>query len=268
MARSKTVSIDDAVLRSKIRKMAKRLKIEEETLVVQQGALLSVDLAKYTPPYDKFPSGNISKMPVATDADIDRGERAIMQDCHNVFRAKPYGFILFCYREFGNGFTNQKMTSKNGTEYTIEYRAIGRSVHEMFKFHEQMVRPSNGRTGYKQDIQSMWVDESLFKEYVEWRTRNIGLAKASLLRAAKAVNPKVRFKVASKVRKMIKKANGRGSIKKTNKGPVAKMQSSSPGLQHTARHTNRAMKGRLTAMATRLEFLTRKAGKKSGFKVR
>ena len=90
---AKPIKIDDAVFQSKIRKMAKRAKVDEFDFIRQQGALYAFDFAKFTPPFAKFPSGNISKAPIATDADIDQGENAIIADCKRIFRVQSLGGI-------------------------------------------------------------------------------------------------------------------------------------------------------------------------------
>lgn len=261
--------IDDAVFQSKIRKMAKRAKVDEFDFVKQQGALYAIDFAKYAPPYVSFPSGNISKRPVATDADIDQGEMAILNDCKRIFRAKPRGYIVFLAKEYGRGMVNTKRVTKRGRVSDIEYAAIGMDLHDMYKFHERMMQPSGGRTSWRQDINSMWVPDNLFEQYVEWRSRNIGLAKATLIKAARKINPKVRTpKTPAKVRKMVKKATARGGVFRKPKGAQARFTAIAYGLQHLKGHVGRIQRGRMKAMETRLLYLVKASAKKSGFKVR
>ena len=82
--------------------------------------------------------------------------------------------------------------TKGGRVSKIEYAAIGMDLHDMYKFHERAMQPSGGRTSWRPDIGRMWVPDDLFDKYVDWRSRNIGLAKATFIKAARLINRKAR----------------------------------------------------------------------------
>ena len=50
MSNSRSFELDDAVFQSKIRKLAKKFNIEEESFVAEQGAIFINDLGRFVPP--------------------------------------------------------------------------------------------------------------------------------------------------------------------------------------------------------------------------
>jgi hypothetical protein len=263
MAKGKTgITLDDGEYRRKIKAMAKKLKIVEKDLVQEQGALHAIDMAKRTPPFVRFPGGRS----IGTKADYIQGVEAISQDLLNICRPKDAGLIDFCAKAFGVGFTDKEIRGRGGRITRYSYARIGRSVQEIHRWHEQHRQPSSGRTFYRQSIKTMWVDEDMLDDYIAWRIRAIGTAKAAFFGAAKKLDPGNKTRAPAWVKKHVGKSGGTGRVVFDSKGPTATYSASAAGLQVPIRSVKRVTSNRLKAMVKRMKYLARQSAKKSGFK--
>ena len=263
MAKGKTgVTLDDSVYRRKIKAMAKKLNIVERDLVQEQGALHAIDMAKRTPPFVLFPGGES----IGTKADYIQGVEAISQDLINICRPKDAGLIDFCVKTFGYGFTDKEIRGRGGRITRYSYARIGRSVQDIYQWHESHRQPSSGRTFYRQSIKTMWVDEDMLDDYIAWRIRAIGTAKAAFFGAAKKLDPGNKTRAPAWVKKHVGKSGGTGRVVFDPKGPTATYSASAAGLQVPIRSVKRVTSNRLKAMVKRMKYLAQQSAKKSGFK--
>ena len=263
MARGKTgITLDDSVYRRKIKEMAKRLNIVERDLVQEQGALHAIDMAKRTPPFVRFPGGKS----IGTKADYIQGVEAIRRDMLNICRPKKPGLIDFCKKTFGIGFTDREIRTRSGRIIRYSYARIGMDKQDIHQWHEQHRRPSSGRTSHKQSIDTMWVDEDMLEDYIAWRIRAIGTAKASFFGAAKKLDPGNKTGAPVWVKKHVAKSGGTGRIVVDSKGPTATYSASAAGIQVPLRSIRMVTSNRLKSMVKRMKYLARQSAKKSGFK--
>ena len=261
---------DDAIFKKKIRDLARRNGINEPKFVREQGSFLGRDFARMSPPYAKFPGASKSSGAgyVGTAKDKKQGEFAVLADLRKIFRQKNKGLIDFCIKRFGAGFTNQPMRSKGGNEYRISYNRICISIGEMSHWHSSQQNLNGRVSGNRSSSETAWCSESLFKKYYNAEKKKVGIAKASIIRAALALNPSI--KAPAWVTRHLGVASGSGRLKKQKNNPAAYLNASAAGLQHVTRPAiiRRVMNGRIKAMEKRLEFIVKGNAKKSGFKVR
>ena len=103
MARKNTVKIDDAVFQSKMRKLAKRYKVDEYNFIKEQGALYARDMAKAAPP---FADGviNFKKQSIGSSKDKKQGEFAMWNDLQKIFVVQEDPQVIqWAVATFGRG---------------------------------------------------------------------------------------------------------------------------------------------------------------------
>jgi|TARA_R110000772_G_scaffold4905_7_gene17431 hypothetical protein len=264
MSNSRSFELDDAVFQSKIRKLAKKFNIEEESFVAEQGAIFINDLGRFVPPYAEFPTGNSSKM--GTPADNKAGKLAIQYDLEKIFTVPKNSYVFDWAVKTFKGWEIKKGTKVIGAGTLM-------SLAAMKKFHNDNRKPSNGRTRSLRDFQKMWVDKAMFNKYLKMEQMDVGIAKASVAKAVLKLNPKVRSKARSSIpawiMKQMPKASGDARMSKLREGWTATFEARAFGLQHLKGKTiNIVKKNRLIAMEKRLKYIFKNAAKDSGWFVR
>ncbi len=252
----KHFELDDAVFQSKIRKLAKKWKIDEKEFVQDQGAMYWRDLARFIPPYKSFPGRGTT---LGDKADQMAGKLAIEYDLKKLFFA-PEGRV----------FNWAESTFPTGEIYKGR-KVIGagviKSIGQMRRFHNAN-RLKNGRTRNLKGFQQMWVDEAMFDTYKFIVQRDVGIAKASMAKGVLRLKPNIKG-IPAWVRNQMGKAIGNSRMAKVNNSWTAFFTAKAFGLQHLSMGTiNIVRRGRLKAMETRLKFLFKQAAKESKFKVR
>ena len=254
--KSKTVKIDDGVFQSKMRKMAKRAKIDEYEFIKEQGALYARDIAKATPPMvgGKI---NLKKASIGSVADRKQGEWAMWNDLRQIFVIQEPQVIQWAFATFGRGKIYKGRTQTGA--------GIALSINEIRRFHLLNMR-NNGRTRSLKYEDRLWVSEKILAKYFKEEKKNVGSAKASIAKAMVGINPKQ--KVPGWISRNMGKASSSGHMVRASKGPRAVIRASAAGLQHVFSKLNFLQRFRLVAMEKRMKAMVRANAKKSGFRVR
>ena len=254
----KYIQLDDSVFQHKVRKLAKKWKIDEKEFVKQQGVLLQKTLGAYVPPYKTFPSGKSPSF--GTKADEIAGNTAIKHDLNKLFFIPNTEAFEWAKKQFGS------REIRKGKK-VIGAGAIG-SIGEMRRFHNANRKPSNGRTRSLKGFQQMWVNQDMFDTYVFMVQRDVGIAKASIAKGIIKLNPTIRG-INKAWLIQIPKATGTGRMVKLKGHWNAIFQAKAYGLQHLSQGiVNFVIRGRMSKMESALRKQFKETSKKSGFKVR
>jgi hypothetical protein len=252
----KSIEFDDSLFQHKIRKLAKKWKVDEKEFVREQGALFLNDIGRFVPPYKTFPFGKRKTM--GTAADKKAGQLAILYDLKKIFfvpNADVYQWALKSYPR-GQIYRGRKVIGGG----------VLQSLDEMKHFHN-INRKRNGRPKSLRGFEQMWVSDALFKKYYKVEITNVGIAKAAIARCVKSLNAKTKIPVW--IVKQFSKAKGSARMVKLGQSWSAVFYASAFGLQHVTGKTIRIIqKGRLKAMESRLKHIFRQSAKESGWKVR
>ena len=254
----KYIQLDDSIFQHKVRKLAKKWKIDEKEFVKQQGVLLQKTLGAYVPPYKTFPSGGQPSF--GTKADEIAGNTAIKHDLNKLFFVPNTAAFEWAKKTFGS------REIRKGKK-VIGAGAID-SIGEMKRFHNANRKPSNGRTRSLKGFQQMWVSQDMFDTYVFMVQRDVGIAKASIAKGIIKLNPTIRG-INKAWLKQIPKATGTGRMIKLKGSWNAIFQAKAYGLQHLSQGiVNFVIRGRMSKMETALKNKFKDTAKQSGFKVR
>ena len=254
----KYIQLDDSVFQHKVRKLAKKWKIDEKEFVKQQGVLLQKTLGAYVPPYKTFPSGK--NLSFGTKADEIAGKLAIQYDLNKLFFVPNTATFEWAKKTFG---TREIRKGKK-----VIGAGVIDSIGQMRKFHNFNRKPSNGRTRSLRGFQQMWASQDMFDTYVFMVQRDVGIAKASIAKGILRLNPITRG-INKAWLKQIPKATGTGRMVKLKGSWNAIFQAKAYGLQHLSQGIiNFVMRGRISKMESALKKQFKETSKKSGFKVR
>jgi len=253
---AKGVKVDDSVFRRQARKLARKLKVDEFDFVKEQTQLLAREVAKMTPPYNKFPS-TFKGLSMGSKADIERGETAIFFDVVGILKPRSEGSCAWAQRAFGGGPISE------GGE--VISPGVFWNKSDLYAWHKQHEQP-NGRAKELPKNGRPWVPEGLWHEYVLERQRDAGMAKAAFAKAAKALGYK--GAITPKIKRHMLTVKGTGNMDKKGKGPSGEIYGAADGLWHVNRHLPALQKNRLIKAVKRLKKVAKEAAKGSGFKVR
>jgi hypothetical protein len=285
MARgSKAFTLDDAVFKNKIRKLAKQHGLDETKFVKEQGALLARDFARMSPPYASFPKKSRAQGPgyVGTKKDQLAGIGAIKKDSFHNFVVKDRSYLDYVFDIMQTTrFIKRTIKRGDGTPYflDIDYLNMG-SVQEAIDFHRSQMRASDGRPsgstkggndfeiGRWKPRNKMWIDHATFNKMLKIITKDVGELKASWIKAAIQLNPKT--KAPAWVLKQMAGATGSGTMVSKKGSPTARIYASAYGMRYVDRTDiiRRVKLGRMEAMEKRLQYVFKQNAKKAGFKVR
>lgn len=257
MSNSRSFELDDAVFQSKVRKLAKKWKIDEKKFVAEQGALFLNDIGRFVPPYESFPSGNSNLM--GTPKDHLAGKLAIQYDLEKIFTVPKNSYVFDWAVKTFKGWEIKKGSKVIGAGTLM-------SLAAMKKFHDDNRKPSNGRTRSLRDFQKMWVDKAMFKKYLKVQQMDVGIAKASVAMAVLKLDSTRR--IPAWITKQISsgKAYGNAKMVDLKGGWSAIFTINAFGLQHVRGKTIHIIeKNRLIAMEKRLKYIFQKAAKDSGW---
>lgn len=252
----KYVQIDDSVFQHKVRKLAEKWKIDEKEFIREQGVLLQKTLGAYVPPYKTFPTGKS----LGTKKDEIAGKLAIEYDLKKIFFVPNVEVYEWAKKTFKTG------EIRKGKK--IIGAGIIHSIGEMKKFHNFNRKPSNGRTRSLKGFQQMWVSEPMFVTYKIMVQRDVGIAKASIVKGFLMLNANKRG-INKFILKQLPKAIGSGKLVKLRGFWTAVFTSKAYGLQHLSQGIiNFVIKMRIKKMETALKHKFKKTAKRSGFSVR
>lgn len=254
--KSKTIKIDDGVFQSKMRKMAKRAKVDEYAFIKEQGALYARDMAKATPP---MASGqiNLKKASIGSVADRKQGEFAMWNDIVQIFVLQEPQVIQWAFSTFGRGkiYKGRKQIGAG----------IALSMGEIERFHRRNTR-RDGRTKPLKYEDRLWVSEKILAKYFKMEKTKVGSAKASIAKAMVGINPKQR--VPGWISKNMGRSTASGWMTRGRKGPRAAIRASAAGLQHLFGKIPFLQRFRVVAMEKRMKAMVRANARKAGFKTR
>lgn len=278
--RGKGVVIDDTVFQRKARRLARLLKVDERQFVQNQGGLLARDVAKYTPPYVKFPSKGQST--IGSKKDFNKGRGSIIKDMLLNFRITDQSYIDHIYDITGTTKNIRRtLRNKKGKQYLVDVDRLNfGSVSEAVNWHNSRRRKSDGRAMHRgkaggndpnigrwKERDVMWVSQEVFNKAKKQLIKNVGMSKAGPAKAALQLGAK--GSIPLPVKKQLGRVAASGRMAQTNKGPYAIIRASasrSPGLAHVQHLMPMIMRDRLIKAVKRLKHIKRQAVKRSGFK--
>ena len=279
MSKNRQFELDDSVWKHKIKKLAAKAKVDEKEFIKQQGGIYLRDIAKFTPPYAKFPSGKGSK--VGTDDDLRAGIGSIRKDLSTNFRVRDQSYIEHIYDVTGKTQNvRQVLRNKQGKSYLvdIDFLNIG-NYAEAMRFHRSRQSRITGRASHRRkggkdtrigrwkDRNVMWVNRSIYGRLHDELISEVGNAKAAIATASIMVDKKRRRDSPKWVKRHLG-IGGNGKMQQIRGNWNAVFKASAPGLHHVARFDiiNRIKRARLRAMEKRLNFLMKQNVRKQGLK--
>jgi len=250
--RGKGVVIDDNVFQHRARKLARLYKVEENEFVREQTALLARDVAKYTPPFEDFPSKGRGS--IGTGKDKKAGINAIDRDINYITTAQKPAAIKWALKTFGAG----RPILKGRKEIS---KGVLTSVSELRRWHKQNRLARRGTTKPLQHDQKYWVSEQIVRKYKKSEGVNVGLSKAAFAKAAMQLGSKAT--IPAWVKKNLGRVSGRGKTVRTSRGAHGLISGKAPGLAHVKRLLPMIESDRLIKATKRLQILKRTVAKKS-----
>lgn len=254
------ITVDDHLLREKIKKLLRKTKKSEKEFVKEQASLLAETVVRATPP---FVSYKPFKGSMGTLKDRKQGQSALVKDMNSVFSIKEDGYISYLNRRFGTERNiSATLRGKKGN-YRVETPLATLNKTTARRYYESkrsnFGRPkSNEKTGW----QKAFIDKSTFDSIYKDKAMSLGIAKASFAKAVVSLNPKKR------VNKWIKAHFGRVDTsisQKQRKGYSVTISTSAKGLQYITNKINYFSKVRMNMAKRALHRSYRKKIKEVGF---
>ena len=252
---NKDVIIDDAVFQQRIAALARNLGEDEFEFVKNQTGILAREVARHTPPFAVFPSGNGTSLGARVDK--VQGERAVYIDVKWICTIKTAAEIREAKKSWGAGpivYGNGMVVAKGIIDSVGQLRAWHNSNQGL----NNRTKPLKGPVRY-------WVSLLVFTEYVRQEQAKVGIAKASFAKASLALGAK--GTIPAWVKKHTATASGMGQMTKQSGGTEGTIKGRAGGLYHTSRHLPWLRKNRLIKAVKRGEYLLKQAAKDANFNV-
>ena len=252
--KSKSLIVDDSTFQKRARRLAKLLKVDERQFVREQGGLLAREVAKYTPPYAKFPDNR--KKTIGSKDDFNEGRNAAKRDVDQV--TTEVEDVTWAKKQFGSGkiYRGRKQVGAGVID----------NLSQLKRWHNKN-RRANGKTRRIAHSERFWVKKTLLDDYKEQLIKNVGISKAGPAKAALQLGAKGTIPKPVKIH--LKRVKASGRMAQTNKGPYAMIRASesrSPGLSHVRHLMPMIMRDRLIKAVARLRYMKRQTIKLAGFK--
>jgi len=258
---AKNFSVDSTLFKAKAKKLVRKLKLDEPTVVREQAGLLAQLLSKVTPPFKSFPKMS-GKPTYTTGGAMGVGKAAVRAGFYSA--VKKMGTVT--------NWTDKNMRSaiRSGDTAYIQKRLEymkGSNKHNLRVSHysdnlRNKQRNNRGRVNRGTQpivmLQNKDVNAGL-KRAMD----NVGIAKASFALAALRLG---RPKAPAWIAKHFGKVNT--PVRVTRNPAIARFTSNAKGLDVTMRRLNAVERFRMVAMVKNLEALVRANAKKAGFKTR
>ena len=245
-----SLEIDDKTFTKNAKKFLTDLGKTEKEFVREQSSFLARDLAKYTPPYVSFPTGN--KNTVGTAKDIKAGKDALAMGLYSICHIRKKKTINWARKAFGNGpIMNKGRQIASGVIDDIE---------TLSRWHYGN-RKANGRTKDVAKSDRPFVYSAVFNKYLRRRLQDVGVAKASFYKASLHLGGKHNAVKAIKLN--LGKATGKGSIKKDRDGYTGIVSGLSKGGYNTKKYLPMIQKDRSIKALKRLRILANDAARKA-----
>lgn len=255
--RKNNVEIDDSVFQERVKRLARKFKVDEKQFIKDQSRLYARDAARFTPPFKGFPDWHRGTT-VGSKADIEAGESAIKGDIKRICFIVPDKVAM-----------DEKIRSKGRPVYRkgiIVAPGVITNGVELYRWHQQN-RQKSGRTTKKLKPPNLpWVGRELANEYIKDMQRHAGVAKAAFYKASLGFGGT--SKATPKIKRHLAKTSGSGKLRKTSKGHEGIITATAKGLNHTERFLGHLRRNRMEKAYKRLQILAKEAAKSSGFKVR
>lgn len=251
------IGIDVVEFKRKAKKLAKQFDLDEKEFIKDQSRLLAREAAKFTPPWPQkdFPDWKKGTA-VARKQDILAGEQAvktaITQICYTVDDWK-----VWQWREkYGDGVIYSKGVP-------VATGVITNGI-KLYRWHQDN-KNKYGRTKKLKPPNMPAVGKSLRDEYIKNMQKHVGVAKASLLKAAIDFGDK--GAAPPKIKRHLGKVKGSsGKLNKKSKGYEGLIHAIAEGTYRTKQLIPHLMRNRLEKAHARLKILAREAAKKAEFK--
>ena len=245
------IEVDDSIFKKDVAKFLTAIGKEEKTFIREQSGMVARDLAKYTPPYDGFPSSD--SMSIGKPADIKLGKAAIAGNLASIcMRVKRKPVINKAIKNFGRNAPVYKGKQR------IAFGVID-NVEDLAKWHYKN-RNGQGRVRRVPYIDRPMVWTSIFNRYVKRRQKDVGIAKAGFYKASLKFGAK--GTAPPNVKKNLGKSAGLGILKQTKDGWVGHISGTSKGGANTLRHLPMIERDRGIKALARLKKLAKNRVKK------
>jgi hypothetical protein len=258
---SKNFTVDSTLFKMKAKKLVKKLKLDEPTVVREQAGLLAQLLAKVTPPFKSFPSMS-GRPSYTTGGAMGVGKAAV--------RSGFFSVVARMGTE--KNWTDKKIKSaiRSGDTAYIEARLKymkgskkhGLQVQNYSDSLRNSQRNTRGRVNRGTQKIVMLQNKDV-NAGLERAMNNVGIAKASFALAALRLG---RPKAPPWISKHFSKVNTPVSV--TRNPARVTFTSSAKGLDVTMRRLKQVERFRMVAMVKHLEALLRANSRKAGFKTR
>ena len=259
---SKNFSVDSTLFKAQAKKLVKKLKLDEPTVVREQAGLLAQLLAKVTPPFKSFPKMS-GKPSYTTGGALGVGKKAV--------RAGFFSAVTRMGTQ--RNWTDKKMKSaiRSGDTAYLEARLKhmkGSKKHNLkVRDYSDNLRDSqrNTRGRVNRGTQSIvMLQNKDVNAGLKRAMDNVGIAKASFaIIALRLGRPSPPGWISRHFGKPI------NNVPTVSKKPArVRFTSSAKGLDVTMRRLKAVERFRMVAMVKNLEALLRANARKAGFKTR
>tara|TARA_B100000749_G_scaffold280793_1_gene278826 strand:+ start:8357 stop:9136 length:780 start_codon:yes stop_codon:yes gene_type:complete len=258
---SKSFSVDDTLFRAQAKKLIRKLKLDEPTVVKEQAGLLAQLLTKITPPFKSFPKLR-GKATYATGGSKGAGIKSVKVGFNRAILRigklnswKDKG-MRAAIRRGDTDFLQKRLEHMPGSnKHGLRVEKYSDNIRN--KQRNARGRVARGTTPIVA-LQNVDVDRGLKRA-----VGNVGIAKASLASAAfKLGRPKPPRWISQHFSKV------RSRVRVSKNPAIATFKATAKGLDVAARNLIFVEKFRMTAMVKNLEKLIKFNAKKAGFKTK
>jgi len=258
----KSFTVDQTLFRAQTQKLVRQLKLDESTVVREQGGLLATLLAKMTPPFKTFPKMQ-GKPVYTTGGALGIGKAAVKKDFFRSIKLmgtekqwNDKGMKAAIVRGDTDYLQKRLTYMKGSVKQGLRVRHYNNGIRDA-------QRNTRGRinTGTQPIVM---MNSPLIKKGLDRALNNVGIAKASFAFVAMQLGrPKAPDWISKHFGNPI---TGRPSV---SRNPArVRFTSSAKGLDVVSRKLKAIERFRMVAMVKRLESLVRADAKKAGFKTR
>lgn len=245
-----SLEVDSKTFTKRAKKFLDDLGKKEKDFIREQTSFLARDLAKFTPPYVTFPTGN--KNTVGTAKDIAQGKKAVELALRSICKARKKKTINWARKAFGNG------------PIIINGKQIGHGViDDMNALHTWHKKNRNmfGRTKRVAENERPFVFKTLLNKYIKLQKQNVGIAKASFYKASLHLGGK--HNAVRAIKMGLAKGTGKGKVNKDSKGYEGSVYGLAKGAYRTKNHLPNLRKDRQIKAIARLKILASKQAKEA-----
>lgn len=256
-----TFTVDDTLYRMQIRKLARKLGIEEHKLVKEEAGLLAQLFAKVTPPFKSFPR-MAGRPSYVTPGAQKQGANAVKTDFNRAI--KRMGTV----RKWKSKSVRDAIRSGDTNRLTEILRNMKNSNKRGLKVEKYSDRLHKRQRGSRGRISRsvkpvVAITNADVNAGMKRAVGNVGIAKAAFAKAAfRLGRPRPPAWIARHFSKV------RTSVILTKKPARAQFTATAKGLDVTSSRIKAAERFRLKGMVLKLKRMVKSSARKSGFKAR